>query len=152
MWDITCIFTPFSKPSKERFSSHVEIGNTIPWIGGIWGPNMWLQLLLLSLRWPSRLSYLQFVAFYLIAQSNPLGEEWTQKVPTSFLMSLCKPCCWFREQTTSWTIEHNRWDPQNCLNPHFVPFHGMCAPCGHLSYACSYLIPWPTIFNVWIED
>lgn len=39
---------------------------------------MWLQLALLSLWWPLRLSYLQFAAFYLMAESDHVNRNQSQ--------------------------------------------------------------------------
>ena len=46
-----------------------------PWTCGIWVPNMWWPLPLLSLKFPSRLSYLQLLAFYYMAQSNRVNRN-----------------------------------------------------------------------------
>ena len=58
-----------------KFQSHLwKLGLPKPWIDMIWVSNMWLQLILISLRCPSRLSNCKIFTFYLTVQSVHVSE------------------------------------------------------------------------------
>lgn len=78
MWIIIWILLPFSETFQWDFSKSIpQFLHHMPkleaprlWMYGIWDPTMWLQLLLISSRWSSMLSHMQFFAFYLMAQGS----------------------------------------------------------------------------------
>ena len=112
-----------------KFLCHMWMQEALkPWIDGIWVPNMWLQLLVFSLKCPSRLSIerrmtttmlnkhretpsnlSKYVSSSSMYKTNSVGERWHPclRPMSDILQHVCHHLCEFLCRLwCTWLLQH----------------------------------------------